>query len=122
MKYCISLTWIDLSFPSCLQFDMTREQTDLYREKKNKLQTEVSVVFNKVDQFYDKIFDTGNNEPEDYLRCLRKKYAAMLKCKEDKVHFACLDPDLPEADINELKRIGVVDFEGLARILGLIAS
>ncbi|KAG0605584.1 hypothetical protein M758_9G070700 [Ceratodon purpureus] len=102
------------------QGDIKQEQVKMYQKMKKNLgaETEVAVVFNKVDLKF-----TPRNQTElgtftfEYFENQRESNRSKLGCSSiDGVHFSCVDPDPPEK-LNELKKMGVLGFEELMKVV-----
>ena len=88
----------------------------MYKELKKHLgaETEVMVVFNKVD-----LMITHDNMEEftsDYFKDQIAKSHTKLGCKKDAIHFSCVKPICPDT-LKELKKVGVLGFEELMEVV-----
>lgn len=98
-----------------IQGDIKKDQMKMYKKKKKDLDSKVAVVFNKVDLLF------SNSEEDkfdaDYFKIHRVRTADKLGCNSEDVHYVCLDPRNKQT-LTELQKLGVLDFEGLAKKIG----
>jgi len=98
------------------QFDIKREQVKMYRDMKDNLgaQTEVAIVFNKVDLKYTPPYK--ETLTVDYFEKHRAKNRMKFQCSDkDEIHFSCMDPDPPKS-LDELKNLDVLGYDDLMPI------
>lgn len=100
-----------------IQDDIKKDQCGMYKTMKRDLKTQVTVVFNKVDEKFTKR-NEATYTAAHFCR-LRENTANQLGCKPEDVEFACLDPDIEEDKFNILKERGVLGFEELAKKLNI---
>ena len=98
------------------QCDIKKPQVKMYKELRKNLgaETEVIVVFNKVDLMikHDNIKDFTS----DYFKDQIAKSHTKLGCKKDAIHFSCVKPICPDT-LEELKKVGVLGFEELMEVV-----
>jgi hypothetical protein len=94
-----------------MQGDLKQEQKDMYKKMVGALNTDFIVAFNKVDTIRPDAYKKGRTIRE-YFNEQRTKTSNALGCREDKIHYLCLDPDpdLP-GRFEELKEQGILGFE-----------
>jgi hypothetical protein len=99
-----------------MQDDIKQEQVMMYNDLKDNLNSDILVVFNKVDERY-----TPRNEAlysKEYFCEQKVKTARKLQCQEDDIYYLSLDPDLdPIEKFHQLKRVGVLDFEEFLKVV-----
>lgn len=89
----------------------------MYKTMKRDLKTQVTVVFNKVDEKFTRRKEATYTAA--HLLYLKENAANQLGCKPEDVEFASLDPDIEEDKFNILKERGVLGFEELAKKLNI---
>lgn len=88
----------------------------MYKKMKRDLDSRVAVVFNKVDLLFS---DSEEDQCDAaYLKVHRVKTADKLGCNSEDVYYACLDARNKKW-LPELHKMGVLDFEGLAKKLSV---
>jgi hypothetical protein len=119
-----------------MQGDIKSGQRDMYREVKERLPTsEIKVVFNKVDMYFQPSEEDDENQPgeeddenqpgeEDdvagYFERQKENSAEQLGCPKDNIYYACFKPRCSNERMQELKGLGVLGFEEFFQELGIL--
>ena len=99
------------------QFDVKRDQVKMYEELKKDLDSKVTIVFNKVDEKFNK--KTRGVMNKEYFSKQKDRVAREFGCESRDVHYVCLEPDedKPKEHLELLWEAGVLDFEGLVKMV-----